>query len=604
MPKVHILPPEVVSKIAAGEVIERPASVVKELLENALDAKATSLEIHLKDAGKRLIYIKDNGYGIEVDDLDNIFNRHATSKIENADDLESILSLGFRGEALFSIAAISDATLKSKTRDAEEGWEIHLRGGQKLTKRPAPLSTGTEIEIKELFFNTPARRKFLKSNITEINQVLNLVIPYTFLYPQTRFLLTHQDKELLDLRPNENLILRIAYTLNLEEKNILSYKQSFPEKNLSVNMVLGDINIKRTRRDMQFIFVNGRPVQNKNISFHMNQIYRLILPPEFYPFFAVFINIAPQDVDVNIHPAKREVKIRDEQHLCSTLRTMCEKALMGAGPIKQVTMSQGHHVTSKNLAEKALLGANALETAFEASRPTELFESAPRGTSTKDFSFPKSRYGTEEPGQPPEFFIPENSIFEQKQSTLQHKLKNARYIGSFINKFIIFESGGSLLFIDQHAAQERIAYEQFIVQMNNNTIEVQHLLSPITIKLTIQEILAWEEAKEKLTAIGLETSQFGKETIAVHTQPVLLKDVEGSVRDLLAGESIVHCDHDTIARRACRCSIMAGDKLSKEEAEHQRQELIKCLDPFTCPHGRPTVIELTESFLDKQFLRT
>ncbi len=586
MSKIKILPPELVSKIAAGEVIERPSSAVKELVENALDADATSIEVRLKEAGKQSILIKDNGSGIEKEDLEHIFLRHATSKIQSLDDLFAIQSLGFRGEALYSIAAIADVLLRTKTKDDTSGWELHMQGGKKIDLKPAALGTnGTEIEIKELFFNTPARRKFLKTNTTELNQILNIFIPYTILYPQVRFRLTHQlenrDASLLfDLPPTTSFIDRMAHCLRVEEKYLSETRRD------SIHVLLGDINIKRPRRDMQFIFVNGRPVQNKNISFHLNQVYRLIMPEGFNPCFAVYLQIPPSEVDVNIHPSKREVKIKDEQSVCLILRRLCEQALMG-GKMKQVTRPSEYQAIRQNL---EAIGT----TSCQNESAVETLE-AESSSLNSNYSIPGPR-----PPEIQEFFIPQT----QKQDSLQKKLTQAHYLGSLINKFLLFESGTSLLVVDQHAAAERIAYEKFILQMEKGNVEVQHLLSPILLKLIPQELLIWEESQERLEKAGFSTSRWNPEQIAIHSHPQLLKNAEKAVQELLSGEHIGCADHDTIARRACRSSVMAGDSLNKQEAEYQKETLLKCLDPFTCPHGRPTVIEFSESFLDKQFLRT
>ena len=597
MSKVHLLPEDVISKIAAGEVIERPAAAVKELLENSLDAQADTIEIHLSEAGKTLIHIKDTGSGIDKADLEKIFLRHATSKIASADDLDNIQSLGFRGEALYSIASIADVTLRSMASAQDSGWEIHLRGGKKIDFRPVTMTQGTEIEVRELFFNTPARRKFLKANTTELNQILSTVIPYTLLYPACRFRVTHQGKSLLDLPPADSQLSRIARTLNLDTAHLVETKYSDAENSISVQAILGDINIKRAQRDMQFIFINNRPVQNKSISFHMNQIYQLIFPPRVYPCFAVFIRIPAEQVDVNIHPTKREVKIRNEHQVSTILRQICEQALMTAGQAKQVNLTA--KPGEENTVERAILGSHISDITFENIIPSEIFERGAAGAvkeSTVDqYAFPRGK--TFSPQTQPTFFSAE-------KENLQSKLTRARFIGSFINKFLLFEHDKSLFVVDQHAAQERIAFEQLMLQMDRGAVEVQHLLSPLTVQLSLQEVVAWEEAKGRLEEMGFSSTLFDQETIAVHTYPVLLKNPEPAIRYLLSGENITHCDHATIARRACRSSVMAGDYLNKEKAEYQRDQLIKCRDPFTCPHGRPTVIELTEKFLDKQFLRT
>lgn len=603
MPKVHILKPEIVSKIAAGEVVERPASVIKELVENALDARADTIEVRIKDAGRTFIRVKDNGRGIERGDLETIFQRHATSKIATADDLYAIRSLGFRGEALYSVAAVSHVTLHSKTPEQDIGWGIHLRGGENFHVRPCSFNGhGTEITVKELFFNTPARRKFLKSDTAEVHQILNTLIPYALLHNEARFSLIHGEKSLLDAAPAPGRIKRIAAVLNLDERHLLEVRQDFPGQGLSVHLLLGDMNIKRARRDMQFIFVNNRPVENKAVGFHMNRVYRLIMPPELYPCFAVYLTVPAQDVDANIHPAKREVKIKNERDICAVLRSLCERTLMTSGQVKQVA---GHRTQDTRHMEdtvgRALMKAHPSESAFDGGVPAETQE-----TTAGDYAYPRGGWNHQDaPGRERQaFFVAEDSLFARKQENLQSRLKQAGYVGRLMNKFLLFEMDRSMLVIDQHAAAERITYEQLIRQMDKGDIEVQHLLSPVLIKLTPQEILVWEEAKEKLEELGISGSQWDAETLAIHTHPLFLRDIEKAVRHLLAGEDLARCDHHAMARRACRASVMAGDRMAPEQAEHIRAQLIECLDPFTCPHGRPTVVEMSEDFLDKQFLRT
>jgi len=605
MTKVHILKPEIISKIAAGEVIERPASVIKELVENALDAGTDSIEVQLKDAGKSLIRIKDTGHGIEQDDLETIFQRHATSKIAEADDLYNIHSLGFRGEALYSVAAIAHVTVNSKPKTQDSGWEISLRGGQDIQTKPCRFNGhGTDIHIRELFFNTPARKKFLKSNTTEIHQIIKTFIPYTLLYPDVRFTLTHGNKSLINTPAAKDKKKRMAEILNLNADHLIRVEHGFPEENIHVELILGDINLKRTRRDMQFIFVNNRPVQNKAIGFHMNQIYRLIMPPSVYPYFAVYITVAADTVDVNIHPSKREIKIKNEQNICSFLRSMSEQALMTAGPIKQADDRRAHNDPPPNHPiDYALKKSHGPDSTFDHNTDGAAEET---GGSTGNYAYPQSSWNRQDSfiRERQEMFIPEDSPLHSKKENLQDQLGRASYVGIFMNKFLLFELNESLLVIDQHAAAERITYEQLIRQMEKGTLEVQHLLSPILIKLMPVEMTIWEEAKDKFEELGLSGSPWDEETLAIHTHPLFIKDIEKTVRHLLDGKDIAAYDHNAMARRACRSSIMAGDKLSPEQADHIRLQLIECLDPFTCPHGRPTVISMNENFLDKQFLRT
>jgi DNA mismatch repair protein MutL len=406
-------------------------------------------------------------------------------------------------------------------------------------------------------------------------------------HDEVHFSLIHGDKKLLAASPSFGRAKRMAEVLNLDPKHLLETQQHFPEHDTAVQLILGDINIKRTRRDMQFIFVNGRPVQNKAIAFHINQTYRLIMPPDLSPCFAVFLTVPPQNVDVNIHPTKREVKIKNEQDICAVLRSLCEQTLMSSGPVQQAIRGPSglpSYGSRSDLPLDAPSLPGSQETFF----------------SSEEYAYPRSSAGAEVQN----FFPPETGLSALKGEDLHSRLGAARYIGNAMNKFLLYEISRSVFVIDQHAAAERITYERLTRQMEKGAVEVQHLLSPVLVRLTPQELLIWETAKDKFEALGLSVTQWDEETLAVHTYPIFMKDVEKAMRNLLAGEDLAKCDHDAMARRACRSSVMAGDKLAPEEAEHFRAQLLKCLDPFTCPHGRPTIIELTEDFLDKQFLRT
>lgn len=611
--KVQILPSDVIAKIAAGEVIERPASVVKECVENSIDAGATSIEVHLKDAGKQLIHIKDNGSGITHDDLNNLFQRHATSKITAIDDLERLQSLGFRGEALFSIGSIADVILKSKPKEEGSGkteafnppssllslpsvqknydtWQLHVRGGQRIDLQPAATSGhGTEIKISELFFNTPARKKFLKSNTTELNQIIETFLPYALLHPVVNFKLTHAERPIIDVKPVRSLKERSARALNVDAKHLLEVEQHFKDDGINLRLVLGNINIQRTRRDLQYFFVNGRPIGHRNLGFHVNDIYRLILPPSVYGCFVIFIEVDPAAIDVNIHPAKREVKISQEGRLVSLLRQTIEYALMTHGDVR--TMSSPAVFQTETTHEpnpqpyRSIYGPGQTQGTFN---PAGFFDRTPTTTVSGEAVLQEI----------------DAHLFQKPSETLRDKFGRARYIGSFMNKYLLWEVDDALLLVDQHAAQERIMFEKFKKQIDDGQVEVQHLLTPILLKLTPQEKIIWEESQEVLKEAGLDTNAFDEDTIALQTVPVLIKRPEAVVRMLLCGDKAERCDHLTIARRACKASIVTGDQLSPEQARYQRQQLLECLDPFTCPHGRPTVIELKDSFLEKQFLRT
>jgi DNA mismatch repair protein MutL len=350
---------------------------------------------------------------------------------------------------------------------------------------------------------------------------------------------------------------------------LLEADQEFVEDKIRVKMILGNINIQRPRRDLQFIFINDRPVESKNLSFNLNDVYKLILPPGVYGAFIINITLDPANVDVNIHPTKREVRIKDEGMLIRILRRMTEYQLMQKGGVKQFSTSS-----------------------------TSGVEEVP-GQWQDPLSFPNVLIGNP--------VIDDNMKEFQlfgEDNTLRSKFTRARFVGAFLQKFLIFEADESLLIVDQHAAQERIMFEKFKDQIDNAAIESQPLLTPLLLKLTPPEKISWEGMQDKLTDAGIETTQFDDDTIAVQTQPLLLKNIENVVRTLLAGADAPRMDHAALARRACKASIVAGDKLDMSQADHQRKQLLECKDPFICPHGRPTLIEVTQDFLDRQFLRT
>lgn len=620
MSRVNLLPPQIVSKIAAGEVIERPASVVKELLENSIDAESDKIEINVKQGGSTLIQIKDNGRGIHKDDLEKVFERHATSKISQVDDLFKIASLGFRGEALYTVAAVSDIFLRSRTADDDSGWEIHMRGGEKKAFKPVAMPQGTEVEVKELFFNTPARRKFMKTPATEFKQILNAVLPHALKHEKCAISLSHisgrTEKKVLDLKPETELANRIAAALNIDPVHIVECSREIKHRKAKLRAFLGDSNIRRTSKDMQYLFINGRPVSSRLLSYQMNDMYRALFPSDIYPFFVIYLDVPAEDVDANIHPTKKEVKIRNEYDLFLIIRSMCEEILMNMTKAKQVESSPFKFPASKETSEQSAkhnkpafaLNKSTINAKVSSQQKTlNLSNSFDYKTSTSDGK--RAQHKADYISKATENLLTDIEVSEKLHNSfsyqpLKEKLKEAAYSGSFRKKYLFYEAGSSLLLVDQHAAQERINFEALKRQIENEQIEIQNLLAPYLIKLSPSELLSWEENEDALSTLGFSTSKWDDNTIAIHSHPQLLKQPDVSVQNLLAGNEISRCDTETIARRACRKSIMSGDPIDANGAENIRTNLLKCSDPFTCPHGRPTVVELQESFLDRQFLRT
>jgi DNA mismatch repair protein MutL len=607
MNKVQVLPSEIISKIAAGEVIERPSSVVKELIENSLDAQATSIDIMIRHAGRTLIKISDNGSGIDKDDLETIFLRHATSKIHDLNDLYAIRSLGFRGEALFSIAAISDLQMRSRTADQSTGWEIHLRGGQKRSLKPLGMQPGTDITIQELFFNTPARRKFLKRDTTEFNHIVSILLPYVIIHNHCRFHLSSDyrtgTRTVIEVEATDDKLTRLVKTLHLERKDIIELKQDFPGRDVKVHAFLGDSNIRRSSKDLQFIFVNNRPVTHRLLNFRLNDLYRKLFPKDVYPFFMINLTIPPNQLDVNIHPSKREVKIEKEYDLCVKICALCESQLLRNTKPLQFSSSDAPPPFAYPRTSES--GEKETRTKNDQSLPSFSFEKSDRSGSRRI----SENYSSEYIAQATQNLIEPvmrqlGSAPQETDVLLRTKLDEATFIGAFHNKYLLFETADSMLVIDQHAAQERINYEKLLFQVNNGSLEKQRLLSPVIVPLSPAEMLEWEDIETELASLGFETTQFDEGSIAVHSHPALIKDTEIAVRNIICGKKSDRHDKDTIARAACRRSVMAGDIVSQAGAERLRELLITTDDPFTCPHGRPTIVELNEGFLNKQFLRT
>lgn len=563
MGKVNFLSEDIISKIAAGEVVESPASVVKELIENSIDANSENIEVNIEKSGKKLIFVKDNGEGIEPDDIEKIFERYSTSKIKEKEDLYKIKTLGFRGEALYSISSVSDIILKSKTKNNQTGKEIHVRGGKKLGIKDCGMVDGTIVEVRELFFNVPARRKFLKSELTEFRKVLNVFVSYAICFPEINFIFKNEDKKIFNFTFTENYLERFCEVLNLNEKYLIYDERNLNE--IEIRIIVGDINLKRTQKDIQFIFINKRPVYNYVLSTTINNFYKSIFPSEFFPVFAIFLKIPYENIDVNIHPTKKEIKIENENEIAKKILKILEEMLKRS-KVRTIDIERKYEIEEKNAVKN------------EIKEKTDLFNES-------------------------EKINEELFLLEKKESILRERIKKSFFIGIFKSKYLIFETDNSLLLIDQHAAMERINYELFINEIEKNKIQVQQLLTPLIINLSPEEMLIWENVEKILEKYGFLTTRWSENKIAIHGYPSLIKDIEFSIRNILAEKDTKKYDKEDIAKRACRISIMAGEKLNEKEVIYIIEKLIECKNPFVCPHGRPIIIELTENFIDRQFLR-
>ncbi|MGC9066573.1 MAG: DNA mismatch repair endonuclease MutL [Candidatus Ratteibacteria bacterium] len=563
MGKIHLLSEETVSRIAAGEVIERPASVVKELIENSIDAVGTRITVYIKQAGKTCITVKDNGCGIEKDDLDIIFERHATSKIHSFEDLYKIRSMGFRGEALYSIGSVAEVFLRSKTPQSETGWQIRVKNGTKSQPIPVAMQNGTEIEVHNLFFNVPARRKFLKSDITEFRKIIDVFIPYAIFFYSKAFVLFHDRKKVFDLESTDSMSERMSRVCNVQKNFLREITKKVLDNSVSIKFVLGDINIQRPRKDFQFIFINDRPVHHPGISFVINDVYRNIFPSETYPVFAVAVNLNPQDIDVNIHPTKREIRMKNETSILNFIRMACEEILGQKTQPKQPEISQYIQVSENH-------------------RPYQT-----------ELNYENSSQKT----------VANQQKIEIQKQDFRIILADSKFLATIFETYLLFEAKDKIYLIDQHAAHERIIFEKLHLQAKGGKIQVEQLLVPVCVNLSPQEMFTWESGgNTKLEEIGFQTTKWDKNTVAIHTKPVDIKDSEIAIRNILS-ENIINLDIETLLKKACRRSTMAGEKFSEAEATELKNQLLRCKNPLTCPHGRPTIVEIDKKFIEKQFLR-
>ncbi len=582
--RINILPEEIAHKIAAGEVVERPASVVKELIENSLDAKATAINIEVKNAGKTLISVKDNGIGIHPEDLEKAFIRYATSKISTVKDLFNIKSLGFRGEALYSISAVSRTILRSKFKD-QIGWEIEVRAGKITTKRPTSMTQGTEVKVLNLFFNTPARLKFLKSDRTENRHIINLILPYCLIFDKINFTLKIDNRYIINKLP-PGLTARIEALLGLNPKNFISAQSFLPTAQLNIKALLSDSNIRRSQRNMQFIFVNNRPVVIPKLLARINKTYRCILPEGYHPAFIIFLNLPAENIDVNIHPTKREVRFKNEDVLIHQITSFIEHKLLSSARPTYITLrsSQSHSISN------TLSGSPIKPDSTEMGSSHNITN-----------SFEKNLYSQ------PLNLQPQNLNSHSNLPVIKEVLLKGRSIGIFMNKYGLLEYQTTLYLIDIHAGQERINYEKLIRKFDNpEKLEIQHLLTPFTLTLSINELNKLKELKNFLTDLGFDIRFWKGNTVAIQSHPKIIKDPQTALRQLLEEQNLFYeitQIKEILARKACRTSLMAGDKISIENLRIIVEELTRCKNPTSCPHGRPIIIGINDDVLETMFLR-
>ncbi len=610
---IRILPPEIASQIAAGEVIERPASVVKELLENALDAGARSISITVEEAGQRLIEVSDDGRGIPADELALAVERHATSKLSQTADLFQIQTLGFRGEALASIGSVARMSLTSAAAGAPAGAFLRVEGGQVYPPEAAGAPVGTVARVEDLFYNVPARLKFLKSDVTERRLIDNLVTRYALAYPQVRFRLVQEGRPALQTsgRGERREVLAALYGAEIARQmlEVLS-----DEAGLHVHGFISPSSLTRPHRREMFFFVNGRPVQDAALSAALTRGYHTLLMVGRFPLATLMIDLPPEAVDVNVHPTKAEVRFRQPEQIFSGVQNAVRRALLAHNPVSDLGSALSSAWSGPR--QPALPAAPDWDAP---AREAPEYPAGPAGNASFA-NQPWQHWPTgPEPDEPPAAYsTPAPSpaaANEPARPPGQPGLPGARAgllrpVGQVANAYLVAEGPDGLYLIDQHAAHERVLFERFMAQRGQGFAS-QTLLHPVVVDLPAAGARLLSEQLPALERLGFQVEPFGPNAFQVRAIPALLtgSDPAAALRVVVENfeedETPLQAEQEArlIARVCKRAAVKAGQSLSPDEQKALLSDLEACQSPRTCPHGRPTMIHLSVDLLERQFGR-
>jgi DNA mismatch repair protein MutL len=608
---IHQLSASLVNRIAAGEVIERPASVVKELVENALDAGATDITVEVSDGGRELIRIVDNGHGIPPADLPLAFASHATSKLIDDEDLFRISTMGFRGEALASIGAVSHARILSRTMEPDAiAYEIFNRGGEITAAQAAAGNAGTSIEVRNLFFNVPARRKFLKGTATEFGYISEIVLRTALPFPGVSFKLLHNGRSVLNLP-----------VTTAEDRLLAGWPDEFREHRLTVESrdaelilrgIIGLPDLARPTMKYQHLFLNGRPIRDKTMQHALREAYRGLTEPGRFPAAVLLLTVPAGDVDVNVHPTKSEVRFRDSGRIHGLVHSAVRETLLKSNLAPRAAPALPESDDPVRLDMQARLAAF-----FKGSLAGAATESADLSPPSNDVA------PTRQPAPSP--LAPQPAPMQMRSapresmlpaSAAAPALPQALAPGQAMqlhNSYLVAESDDGLVIIDQHALHERIMFEELLARVTSGPLESQRLLIPRTLPASARQIAVLEQIGPLLQRLGIEAAPFGPDAVAVQAFPSFLDKLEPAdfVGDLLErGEqelldlSEEELLHEVLDMMSCKAAVKAGDPLSAAEigALLSRRELIE--RSSNCPHGRPTTLRLSLRDLEKQFKRT
>lgn len=619
---IHKLPKELVEKIAAGEVVERPASVVKELLENSLDAKATHITIEIEDAGTKLIRVSDNGCGMDATDLKMSVEAHATSKINSADDLFAIKTLGFRGEALASISAVSKVDVTSRQQNAVAANTIHVEGGVADPIKQIGSQVGTTITVSDLFFNVPARRKFLKTVNTELQAITILISNYCMVHPNVHFTLTHNGKQIINSPATKQMLDKIGHIYGTTiVKQLLP--MSYSMNDVTLIGYISNPSLTRADKKQFTFFLNGRFIKNPNLLSAIIEGYETLLMVGRNPIGVLNIIVDPKSVDVNVHPSKDIVKFDQESHLLDVIKIATKQTLDQTNMLRehkepvQQTIKRVVDSEAKPPEQKQQQANNklSLQTALgQVDSHKEFVSVAPAGeqTARERVAYYQSSVSSQT-AIPVKIEQDNQSVLDTTTNTIRvDENLTLRYIGLLLRTYAICESKEGLVMIDFHAAHERYLYEQIKLNRMDSARKTQALLAPLKIELTPTQLLLINEHQEIIEELGFIVDEFGGSTILVRSVPLLFhkqmnKQILLDIVDELSERSGTKKMDETLdkimIRMSCRAADKAGDELSDEKIKEIIRQVSTAGHKYSCPHGRPIFLSVSRYELDKMFKR-
>ena len=642
MAKIHVLDNSLINKIAAGEVVERPASVVKELMENSIDAGASFVTVEIQNGGTTLIKIIDNGRGIPADEVETAFLRHATSKLSTFEDLGNILTLGFRGEALSSIASVAQVEMITKTDGDETGTKIELEGGKVLSKQPCAATRGTVFTVKNLFFNTPARRKFLKKPSTESGYVSDAVYHIALGHPETAIKFVNNGSTVFQTNGKGDISSAVLYIYGRDMSQAL-VPVSVKKDGYALNGLIGKPELNRGNRSYENFFINGRYIKSNLVSRAVEDAYKGRLMVGKFPVFMLDLTVPPDTVDVNVHPTKLEARFQNENFIYDLLYgavygtlkdlVLIPKAQWDAQkPVKQTP-----YIPPKPAEETAALPKKLVDEDIllfrEPRKKEEMADLSPamqkaaerivesadaqnihRDIYEKAAAAAKTPMGSKTVVE--RSFTPTAGVqqdFFDKTDDKKHFFNNYKIVGQLFNTYWIVEQGSSMYMIDQHAAHERALYEEILgkLEKDGERPVSQLLLQPVAVNVTAAEADVIESNRELLESFGFDIEPFGANAYALRAVPYILREPSDAgffteILDMLKEQPVstpYSARLDAIATMSCKAAVKGHDKLSYSEAKELIERILKLENPFSCPHGRPTIIEMTKYELEKKFKR-